>query len=155
LGLVVILAMGFGGAVAQAWAGSDLRVVSSFVGVGETVPEDCREQVGLVTQVMAGYLLPGGWHWVVVCDAAAWQRFLRLSGRPGRGDIRASTDLEGHTTYLRGDTLLHRGDFGAGAEEVIGHELAHIRLGSGDEGSAEELSRSWRKALRGGNAGAE
>jgi hypothetical protein len=124
---------------------SDLRVVSSFVASGDMVPADCREQARFVALALAGYPQANAWHWVVACDQAAWQRFLRLSGRPGSAEILASTDLEGRTTYLRGDKLLHPDDLQADARMVIGHELAHIRLGSEDELSADRLSRVWLK----------
>ena len=155
IGLAVLLAALGRTGFCQSGPGSDLRVVSSFVAVGQAVPEECREQVEVVTRVIAGYPQPSGWHWVLVCDAAAWQRFLRLSGRPGQNDILASTDLEGRITYLRGDKLLHPGDVRAGIGAVIGHELAHIRLGSEDELSADRLSRSWQKFGDASLSGAE
>jgi hypothetical protein len=126
--------------------GSDLRVVSSFVATGEIVPADCGAEVGIVTRALARRPGPAGWHWVVLCDEAAWRRFLVLSGRPGEDEILASTDLDGRTTYLRGDKLLHPLDFCADPQRVIGHELAHIELQSGDELATEGLSRRQREA---------
>jgi hypothetical protein len=78
---------------------------------------------------------------VLVCDEAGWERFLRLSGRWEGDPIYASTDLAGRATYLRGAKLLTYEDFGVELDNVMRHELAHIRLNSTDEAEAEALSR--------------
>ena len=125
-------------------SGSDLRVVSSFVAVGELAPAECTSEIEAFAHAIAGRPQPLDWHWVLVCDQAGWNRFLRLSGRAGQEEILASTDLAARTTYLRGDKLLHPKDFATSPIVVIGHELAHIQLQTGDEFAAERLNRAYR-----------
>jgi len=120
---------------------SDIRIVSSFVVAGEPVPEDCGRQAHVFAESLVRYPRPNSWHWVLVCDEAGWERFLRLSGRWEGDPIYASTDLAGRATYLRGAKLLTYEDFGVELDNVMRHELAHIRLNSTDEAEAEALSR--------------
>jgi hypothetical protein len=133
---------------AQNAAKSDLRMVSSFVAPGGPIPEECLREAELVERALSGLPRPERWHWVLLCDEAGWQRFLRLSGRADQNWIYASTDLDGKTTYLRGSKMLYSEEFRAAPEEIIAHELAHIRLGSGDELRAGRLGRVWEQALK-------
>jgi hypothetical protein len=127
---------------------SDVRIVSSFVASGEPVPSECREEAHRFAESLVHYPRPASWHWVLLCDEAGWRRFLRLSGRPEGEAIYASTDLEARTTYLRGAKLFNLSDFGAAADEVVAHELAHIRLSSSDEAAAEGLAHGWQRSFR-------
>jgi hypothetical protein len=140
------------GAFAQAGTAaadrSDVRIVSSFVAAGEPVPPSCREQAHLFAASLVRLPRPLSWHWVLVCDESGWRRFLRVSGRGENEPIYASTDLEDRTTYLRGDKLVGRGDFGAEMDRVVAHELAHIRLNGGDEAEAECLAQDWLRSAR-------
>jgi hypothetical protein len=127
---------------------SDIRIVSSFDAAGEPVPTDCAVQAHVFAESLVRYPRPRSWHWVLVCDEAGWRRFLRLSGRDEHEAIYASTDLEACTTYLRGDKLLNSKSFGAEMDTVVAHELAHIRLNSGDEARVDSLARMWQEGLR-------
>lgn len=129
---------------------SDVRIVSSFVAVGEPVPGECREEAHAFAQSLVRYPRPDSWHWVLICDEAGWRRFLRLSGRAGEDAICASTDLSGRTTYFRGAKLLYPYDLHAEPDDIIAHELAHIRLQSSSEAHAESLARLWRGAAKEG-----
>jgi len=143
----------------QEWSGardrSDIRVVSSFVAAGEPVPEQCRQEAHVFARSLARFPRPADWHWVLVCDEAGWRRFLRLTSRGEDEAIYASTDLEARVTYIRGFKLLDPLDSRTGPDEIVSHELAHIRLQTSGEAEAEQLARSWRGALREGSASVE
>jgi len=124
---------------------TDIRIVSSLAADGQPVPENCRQQAHVFAESLVRYPRPTFWHWVLVCDQAGWRRFLRLSGRGEEDPIYASTDLAGRTTYLRGTGLSNAGDFGVEMDEVVAHELAHIRLNSQDESKARALARRWTR----------
>jgi hypothetical protein len=124
---------------------SDIRIVSSFVAPGQPVPEDCRTEAHIFAESLVRYPRPASWHLVLVCDEAGWRRFLRLSGRQESATIYASTDLTSRTTYLRGAKFLNSGDFGARPEDMVAHELAHIRLQNSDEAAAAALARRWQQ----------
>jgi len=145
LGWIALLLLAPGGFAQAGGDRSDIRIVSSFVAAGEPVPANCREQAHTFAESLVRYPRPASWHWVLVCDEAGWGRFLRLSGRDGQDSIYASTDLAARTTYLRGARLATPGDFGAELDRVVAHELAHIRLNSRDEPSAEALARLWSR----------
>jgi hypothetical protein len=132
---------------------SDVRIVSSFVPAGEPVPRECRDEARLFAESLIRYPRPASWHWVLLCDEAGWRQFLRLSGRSEGEAIYASTDLEACTTYLRGAKLFNLSNFGADADEVVAHELAHIRLDSQDEAAAQDLARVWQRYFRKGDSG--
>lgn len=166
IGEIVALSLGFSAAGqrqmgAAGMDNSDVRIVSSFVAVGHPVPRECRDEAHMFAESLVRYPRPASWHWVLLCDEAGWRRFLRLSGRQGGEAIYASTDLEARTTYLRGAKLFNLSDFGAAADDVVGHELAHIRLNSSDEAAAEDLAHRWQRSfvkddvgsLRAGNPG--
>jgi hypothetical protein len=123
---------------------SDVRFVSSFVPPGEPVPSECRQEAHVFALSLVRYARPDSWHWVLVCDEAGWRRFLRLSGRDEGAAIYASTDLTARTTYLRGSKLLYPYDLHAEPDDIIAHELAHIRLRTGSEARADELVRLWQ-----------
>ena len=148
--LLALTAILIGNAAAEGPAktagGSDIRVVSSFVAPGEPVPGDCRGEAAILARSLARFPPPGSWHWVLVCDEAGWRRFLALSGRPGRDEIVASTDLAARTTYLRGARLTRPGSFQAQPDDVISHELAHIELDSPEEQETAALAGRWKRA---------
>jgi len=123
---------------------SDVRFVSSFVAAGEPVPSECREEAHTFALSLVRYPRPESWHWVLVCDEAGWRRFLRLSGRSEGAAIYASTDLGGRTTYIRGAKLLYPYDLHADPDEIVAHELAHIRLQSESESRVSDLVREWQ-----------
>lgn len=132
----------------QAADKSDVRIVSSFVADGEPVPGECREESHALARSLVRYPRPAAWHWVLVCDEAGWRRFLRLSGRDEQAEIYASTDLSGRTTYIRGAKLLYPYDLQVGPDDIIAHELAHIRLQSSSEARADSLARLWQSVVR-------
>lgn len=132
----------------QAADNSDVRVVSSFVAEGAPVPDECREEAHAFAQSLVRYPRPVAWHWVLVCDEAGWRRFLRLSGRGEQAEIYASTDLSGRTTYIRGAKLLYPYDLQADPDDIIAHELAHIRLQSSSEARADSLARLWQSVVK-------
>lgn len=123
---------------------SDIRIVSSFVSTGDPVPSRCREEAHAFARSLVRYPRPDSWHWVLICDEAGWRRFLRLSGRGEHDAIYASTDLSGRTTYLRGAKLLYPYDLHAEPDDIIAHELAHIRLQTSSEMRADSLARLWQ-----------
>jgi hypothetical protein len=127
--------------------GSDLRIVSSFVGPGEPVPEECHEEAHNFAQSLVRYPRPLLWHWILVCDDAGWQRFLRLSGRAEGVEIYASTDLLGRTSYVRGSKLLNPCELQVNPDVILAHELAHIWLKTADETRVRDLVRSWQRAV--------
>lgn len=129
---------------------SDVRFVSSFVAAGEPVPSECREEAHAFARSLVHYPRPDSWHWVLVCDEAGWRRFLRLSGRSEGAAIYASTDLGGRTTYVRGAKLLSPYDLQASPDEIIAHELAHIRLQTESEARTDGLARSWQAGAKRG-----
>ena len=152
--LIFILASCTGAALSQtapdAADTSDVRIVSSFVPVGAPVPAECREEADVFARSLVRYPRPDAWHWVLLCDEAGWRRFLRLSGRDEQAAIYASTDLEGQTTYLRGAKLLYPYDLEAHPDDIIAHELAHIRLQSESEARAVDLARRWQDRAKQG-----
>lgn len=127
---------------------SDVRIVSSFVPAGEPVPGECREEAHVFARSVARYPRPDSWHWVLICDEAGWRRFLRLSSRDERAAIYASTDLSGRTTYIRGAKLLYPYDLQAEPDDIVAHELAHIRLQSSSEARADSLARLWQSGVK-------
>jgi hypothetical protein len=133
LNLVLIIMASCAGAASSQTAPdaadtSDVRIVSSFVAARTPVPDECLEEADVFARSLVPYPRPDAWHWVLLCDEAGWRRFLRLSGRDEQAAIYASTDLEGRTTYLRGAKLLYPYDLQAHPNDIIAHELAHIRL---------------------------
>jgi hypothetical protein len=76
--------------------------------------------------------------------------FLRLSSRDEQAEIYASTDLSGRTTYIRGAKLLYPYDLQAEPDDIIAHELAHIRLRSSSEARADSLARRWQSSVKQG-----
>lgn len=152
-GLLALGAICLVSVLVQGEVKGDVRIVSSFVAPGEPVPAQCISEAKVFAQAVTRYPQPEGWHWVLICDEAGWRRFLDLSGRPGEYAIYASTDLEGRTTYLRGDKLLHSIDLRAKPEEIMAHELAHIRLHAEDEHDAQKLGQYWLRATNGGRRG--
>jgi hypothetical protein len=150
--LIFILASCAGAALSQtpphASDNSDVRIVSSFVADGAPVPGECREKAHAFAWSLVRYPRPVAWHWVLVCDEAGWRRFLRLSGRDEQAEIYASTDLSGRTTYIRGAKLLYPYDLQAEPDDIIAHELAHIRLQSSSEARAESLARLWQGVVK-------
>jgi hypothetical protein len=124
---------------------SDVRFVSSFVPAGEPVPGECRQEAHAFALALVRYVRPDSWHWVLVCDEAGWRRFLRLSGRDEGAAIYASTDLDASTTYIRGSKLLYPYDLDARPDDIIAHELAHIRLHTGSEARADDLAQLWQR----------
>ncbi len=125
-----------------ACAETNVSVVSSFARPGEPVSRDCQAQATILARAIAAYPHPESWRWVMLCDDAAWQHFLR---HVDRADLRvyALTDIEGQVTCFRGFTLLHPDDPSAQPNHVVAHELAHIRLHTSDEDRAEALAQSW------------
>jgi hypothetical protein len=142
----------FGGACAIP-AGSQTSpspTAPSFVAPAEPVPNECREEAHIFAGSLVRYPRPGSWHWVLICDEAGWRRFLRLSGRDEAAAIYASTDLTRRTTYIRGAKLLYPSDLNPGSDDVIAHELAHIRLQTESESRADDLVRVWRERAKAG-----
>ena len=120
-----------------------IQVVSSFVASGQPAPQECSEESTVLVREIHAFPQSGPWRWIVLCDEAAWEQFLRRSGRRGEQGIYASTNLTLRTTYLRGATLLHPEDFRAQPAHVIAHELAHIVLSTSDEDRADAQCRKW------------
>jgi hypothetical protein len=152
LNLILILASCAGVALSktppQGADDADVRIVSSFVADGAPVPEKCREEAHVFARSLVRYPRPAAWHWVLICDEAGWRRFLRFSGRYEQAAIYASTDLSGRTTYIRGAKLLYPYDLHAGPDDVIAHELAHIRLQSSSEACADGLALIWQSVVK-------
>ena len=55
----------------------------------------------------------------------------------------------GRTTYIRGAKLLYPYDLQADPDDIIAHELAHIRLQTESEARANDLARAWREGETG------
>ena len=106
------------------------------------------EEAHAFARSLVRYPRPASWHWVLVCDEAGWRRFLRLSGRDEQAEIYASTDLSGRTTYIRGAKLLYPYDLQAEPDDIIAHELAHIRLQSSSEARADSLAWLWQGVVK-------
>ena len=123
---------------------SDVRFVSSFVAAGQPAPNECREEAHIFALSLVRYPRPTSWHWVLICDEAGWRRFLRVSGRSEGAAIYASTDLGGRSTYIRGTKLLYPYDLQSDPDEIVAHELAHIRLQTESEDRVRELVRLWQ-----------
>jgi hypothetical protein len=120
----------------------DQRGISVSHGHRLSVPVSCQTQADLLLQTLQRYPHPANWHWILLCDDAAWNHLLVHIDR-SRDSVYAVTDLEGRTTCVRGTTLLRPDQPQASPEHVVAHELAHIMLRTPDEDRAEQLARHW------------
>ncbi|HEY0759747.1 MAG TPA: hypothetical protein VGD59_10875 [Acidisarcina sp.] len=142
---------------ATALAQNTISVATTHSHAGEPPSQACKEQVAVLTDLLSIFPTPVQWKWVVICDDAAWRRFLWLRGVEtdsagvsaspdgASEEIYASTEIEAHVTCVRGTTLLHPDSKLAGADHVIAHELAHIVLHTRDEGRAERQALLWMR----------
>jgi hypothetical protein len=126
-----------------ACAQNTISVVSAFPHDRQLpVPVSCQTQADLLLQTLQRYPHPANWHWILLCDDAAWNHLLVHIDHAG-DRVYAVTDLEGGTTCVRGTTLLRPDQPQASPGHVIAHELAHIMLRTPDEDQAEQLTRRW------------
>ncbi len=125
-----------------ACAETNIGVISSFARPGDPVSRECQAQVNILASALGSYPHPENWRWLVLCDDAVWQHFLRHVDRADL-HVYALTDIDGQVTCFRGFTLVHPDSPSAEPNHVVAHELAHIRLHTRDEDRAEALAESW------------
>jgi hypothetical protein len=72
-----------------------------------TQKADCSAKLEEVRHAAASLQNHGDWHFVLVCDAQGWQDYAAFSIHTPEElqQLNADTDLNMHTTYLRGDRL--------------------------------------------------
>ena len=119
-------------------------VRSTFRKPGEPIPAVCLQQIEVFKAIAKNYPLPVSWKFLIACDDAQWNLFLRHEGINLDGRIHyAETDIQDGITVLRGVTLLRPDAPGAAPDHVIAHELAHIALRSEDEDKVESMAQEW------------
>jgi len=134
----------FAAAASFAPGQNTVSVLSTFSKPGEPIPAVCLQQIEVFKAIAKKYPLPLTWEFLIACDDAQWNLFLRHEGINLDGRIHyAETDIQDGITVLRGETLLHPDAPGAAPDHVIAHELVHIALRSEDEARVESVVQEW------------
>jgi hypothetical protein len=94
------------------------------------------QEAAVVAPLLKLYHAPSDWTWIIGCDDIAWQTIIVHTGMQNlSGRVVGVTDHDAHTTYIRGNDILHPFSLAADylPRHIIAHELGHITADTGDE----------------------
>lgn len=108
--------------------------------------ETCNAAAAQVRSMAAAFHAPEDWHFYVICTNADWNMYASFSSRAESqlADFNADTDLQKHTTFLRGEQLL--GTDKDAAARLVAHEIAMAVLKTSDEAQIQQKVASWLPA---------
>ncbi len=112
-----------------------------------TVPQkmDCLRSAITIRGGIAKFHAPEDWRYFVICTESDWKTYVAFSKRSAAElkTMGADTDLEGRTTFFRGQWLRNVDTHSPVAEKMIAREVASAVLQSVDEVAISKQVERW------------